>query len=179
LEATDLPRQLVELQDRDEGRDVMPTSTASAHTTARVPLRIRLRTSPSADRVDGAWWPQSRNLQDEAADLIDHLPVTTGYVNRLLFSRPDWDDGIVAGSGARRIQAKRGPVKVGSFPSDDTRMMILTMAGGQRLRLRVIPSDADPEEADRLLRGIADASGPGDAGDAVSDARWDGEHPIA
>jgi hypothetical protein len=102
--------------------------------------------------VDGGWWPQSRDLQVEAADLVDHFPVEAGRINRLLFSRPDWDDGVIEGRGLRRIQAARGPVKVGSFPSDDTHQMVLTMASGRLLRLLVVSSDTGAAEANRLLQ---------------------------
>ena len=131
-----------------------PTSgkTSSAH---RAPLRIRLRDSETAGHIDGAWWPQSRDLQVEAADLVDHFPRLAGPVSRLLFSRPDWDDSVVEGRGVRRIQARRGPVKVGSFPDDDTQLMVVILSTRQRLHLRVIPSATDPVEADRLLRDIA------------------------
>jgi hypothetical protein len=104
--------------------------------------------------VDGVWWPQSRHLQTEAADLVDNLPRSVGHVNRLLFSRPDWDDALVGGRGARRVQTGRGPVKVGSFPSDDTQLMILTMATGQRLRLDVVPSDTEPAVAQARINAV-------------------------
>jgi uncharacterized protein DUF5994 len=126
-----------------------PVSQPSSPTSERAPLRLRL--GDAADGTNGAWWPQSRNLQLEAADLLDHFPHPAGYINRLLMSRPDWDDSSTDGRGVRRIQARRGPVKIGSFPQDDTKEMILAMSSGQRLRLTVIPSDTDPAEGERLL----------------------------
>jgi hypothetical protein len=126
---------------------------------ARVPLRLSLSESPSPGEVAGAWWPQSRDLQVEAADLIDHLPASVGYVNRLLFSRPDWDDCVVGGRGTRRVHAARGPVKVGSFPADDTSEMVLALASGKRLRLLVVPPATDAAEADRLMRRAAGSAG--------------------
>jgi hypothetical protein len=43
-------------------------------------------------------------------------------------------------------------VKAGSFPGDDTHLMILMLASGQRLKLTVIPSDVGEAEGTRLLR---------------------------
>jgi hypothetical protein len=123
-------------------------------------LRLQLRGAAVAGHVDGAWWPQSRDLQTEAADLVDHIPHVAGRINRLLFSRPDWDDGVVEGRGLRRIHAARGPVKVGSFPSDDTHQMVLMMASGARLRLLVVPWDTSDDEAQRVLR-TSSAEAPG------------------
>jgi hypothetical protein len=152
----------------------MTSPSTPVHAPAsRVPLRMQLGEPPSSGPITGAWWPQSRNLQIEAADLVDHFPDQVGHINRLLFSRPDWDNTVVDGRGVRRIQARRGPVKVGSFPSDDTHLMILLLASGRRVSLRVIGSATDPAEADRQLRatGDGDSSGPTDgAAPAVSKA---------
>lgn len=121
----------------------------------RVPLRISLDNSAPSGPLDGAWWPQSRDLQTEGADLVDHLPVAVGRIERLLFSRPDWDTGTGTPS-MRRIQAGRGGVKVGSFPSDDTHVMIAKMSSGQRLRLLVVPSDTASDRAATVMAQAAD-----------------------
>jgi hypothetical protein len=97
----------------------------------------------------------------EAADLVDHFPDRVGHIERLLFSRPDWDSPVIDGRGVRRIQARRGPVKVGSFPSDDTHLMILLLASGRRVSLRVIASATDLAEGDRQLRATGDADSSG------------------
>jgi hypothetical protein len=97
---------------------------------------------------------------------VDHFPPEVGRINRLLFSRPDWDDGVAEGRGLRRIQAARGPVKVGSFPRDDTHQMILSMASGRQLRLLVVPSTTDDSEADKMLAASSEAT-PSARGTAV------------
>lgn len=144
----------------------MPTSSSAPRSEAsgsgsvalapeRSELRLRMNNGYESGVLDGAWWPQSRDLQTEAADLVDHFPNMTGGIERLLFSRPDWD--AVAGTpGARRIQAARGPVKVGSFPSDDTHLMVLKMRSGQHLRVLVIPSDTAPDVAGQIMERAAD-----------------------
>ena len=146
----------------------MTTSPSTpAHAPAsRVPLRMHLAEPPASGPISGTWWPQSRNLQVEAADLVDHFPDQVGHIDRLLFSRPDWDNPVVDGHGVRRIQARRGPVKVGSFPSDDTHLMILLLASGRRVSLKVIASATDPAEADRQLQ----ATGEGDPSAATNGA---------
>ncbi len=131
---------------------VRPVPTTS---TRRAPLRLRLAEGRPSGPLDGAWWPQSRDLRVEAADLVDHFPQSVGRVGRLLFSRPDWD--AAAGAPAlHRIRASRGSVKLGSFPSDDTRIMVVTMQSGQRLRLLVVPSDTDPASAAEVMEQAAD-----------------------
>jgi hypothetical protein len=66
-------------------------------------------------------------------------------------------------------------VKVGSFPSDDTHLMILAMASGQQLKLMVIPSGIDPAEGERRL-GRAKETSTTPRGEADL-ARWDTESP--
>jgi hypothetical protein len=136
----------------------MAPSSSSSTTTSepRVPLRLGLGTGASPGAVAGAWWPQSRDLQTEAADLVDHFPAAAGHISRLLFSRPDWDDATTGdGRGVRRIRAERGAVKVGSFPRDDTQLMILSLASGDRLRLHVIPSETDAADGEQQLRSAS------------------------
>ncbi len=154
------------------------TTSPTIHSTAptvREPLRLRLGHPTGANHVDGAWWPQSRDLQAEAADLVDNFPPEVGRINRLLFSRPDWDSPTVDGRGVARIRARRGWVKVGSFPSDDTHLMVLSMASGQRLRLVVVPSDTAPGEGERRVRAAGGLEPERD--DEADLARWDDEHP--
>lgn len=137
-----------------------PTSSTSPTTSSpedRIPLRLELRRDAVTD-LDGAWWPQSRDLATEAADLVDHFPPSAGRINRLLFSRPDWD-ADVDGHSLRRIRAQRGKVKVGSFPKDDTHLMVLTLATGLRLRLAVVPSDTDATEGERRMHAAATPRG--------------------
>jgi hypothetical protein len=129
-----------------------------------------------AGRISGAWWPQSRNLQVEAADLVDHFPDQVGHIDRLLFSRPDWDNPVVDGRGVRRIQARRGPVKVGSFPRDDTHLMIVLLSSGRRVSLKVIASATDPLEADRQLRALSEDETSGATTKDAAQARSEAAH---
>jgi hypothetical protein len=103
----------------------------------------------------------------EAADLVDHFPDQVGHIDRLLFSRPDWDNAVFDGHGGRRIHARRGPVKVGSFPSDDTQLMILLLATGRRVSLKVIASATDPIEAERQFQVLRDGEFSGAKAEAA------------
>jgi hypothetical protein len=155
--------------------DVFESLSEYTSMSGRAGLRLHLSESAPPGRVDGAWWPRSRDLQGEAADLVDHFPAASGRISRLLFSRPDWDGSSQDGRGTRKIVAERGPVKVGSFPSDDTHLMILTMTSGQRLKLLVIPSNTSAAEGTRRLHAaVQDVEMP--EGNADRD-RWDDESP--
>ena len=151
---------------------IPPTTSTAA---PRPSIRLELTHDDTTSYLHGMWWPRSRDLHIEAADLVDHFPQAVGRINRLLFSRPDWDNPTTDGRGVRRIQARRGSVKVGSFPSDDTHLMVLTMASGQRLRLVVLPSGTESAEGERRMRTFAEHGAP--EGTDADWARWDNESP--
>lgn len=125
------------------------SGTGPAHDD-RGSLRIALRPPARGIPLEGAWHPRSRDLQRESADLVDHFPADVGRVGRLLFSRPDWDaePGV---RSARQVRAARGPVKVGSFPHDDTHVMVVKLSQDRALRLLVVPSDVDESRGRRIL----------------------------
>ncbi len=142
-------------------------------------LRLVLSDEASTERIDGSWWPRSRDLHREARDLVDHFPPDHGSISRLLFSRPDWDNSSKDGRGVRSIRAAQGVVKTGSFAGDDTHMMILIMSAGPRLKLLVIPSDTPDAEAEEWLNAVTPAAMTQDSASvpcATSDwARWNSE----
>ena len=112
-------------------------------------LRLSLLPRHGSESLDGAWWPHSRNLEVELADLIDHFPPDAGHVGRVLFSRPDWL------SSPRRVAIDRGFIKTGSFPNDDTHLVVLKLSSGVHLKLLVIPPDTPPETARAILHRTA------------------------
>lgn len=120
--------------------------------TAPTSRRLTLRATPARLHTDGAWWPRSRTLGDELAGLVDSWPATSGRIVRVLYSPPDWDDRPRSAA----VTGRR--IKTGSFPKDDTHRLVLTVLGGQRFTLDVIPSDTPATDAaDRL---DAAAGGP-------------------
>jgi hypothetical protein len=130
--------------------DVMTTSQhESTPTGARGPLRLRLAEHPGQDRLDGGWWPRSRDLAVELADLVDHFPAERGRIMRAVVSPPDWEPA------PRRIPVRRGYVKVGSFPRDDTHVVDLSMQDHSVLRLLVVPAAMTPDQGGEALLAAA------------------------
>lgn len=144
----------------------------------REPLRLRLSPSPGRAALDGGWWPQSRDLDFELADLVDHFPTELGRVERVLYSRPDWD------AQPHSVRVARGRLKAGSFPRDDTHMILLRMSTRTDLRLLVVPPDhpvgeqamsvaADP--SNRWSTAHILAAGEFDEGHAENVEHWTDE----
>ncbi len=143
-----------------------------ASTRSRGPLRLTLSSASGTATLDGGWWPWSRDLAVELADLVDHFPAELGRVHRAVFSRPDWN------TVPRAIPVARGRVKTGSFPSDDSHMILLRTSTRTDLRILVVPPGhpvggqamsiaADP--ANRWSPAQILAAGPFDEREATDD----------
>ena len=115
-------------------------------TPTRGPLRLRLSDRPGLDTLDGGWWPQSRDLAVELADLVDHFPAPLGRVQHAVYSPPDWD------SAPRRVKVRDGHVELDAVPQDDTHVVLLRTSQRTTLRLLVVPPDfSDGQGAEALL----------------------------
>ncbi|MGZ4490104.1 MAG: DUF5994 family protein [Nocardioidaceae bacterium] len=117
--------------------------------SARVPLRLLLSRSPGHGALDGAWWPQSKQLELELADLVDHFPEKAGRIIRAVYSRPDWLPA------PRRVKVARGFIKAGSFPRDDTHVILLGLSDREILHLLVVPPDSSPRFAREAMKTAA------------------------
>ena len=115
-----------------------------------------------ADRLDGGWWPQSRDLAVELADLVDHFPAECGRVVRALVSPPDWDPA------ARRVPVVGGRIKVGSFPRDDTHLIELKTSDRTVLHVLVVPPGFSDDQGAEALLAAATPGNSHAAGDLLS-----------
>jgi hypothetical protein len=103
----------------------------SAPGTDRVPLRLRLNETIGDGASDGYWWPQSRDLSLELADLVDNLPIALGEIRRVVVSRRDWD------TAPHRVRVARGLLKVGSSPGNAHHQVWLRTSTRRLMRLSV------------------------------------------
>lgn len=124
-------------------------SLSTAHGSGAEPLRLRLDHVGRAGPIDGAWWPHSRDLASQAAQLVEEFPDDVGRVARLVFSAPDWDQD--EGPRVRRLVTRLGTVKLGTFPRDDTHVMVVTLTSHERLVLLVVPPGTDPQRAAEVM----------------------------
>ena len=120
---------------------------------ARLDPELALAEAFYSGPLDGAWWPHSRDLQREAPGLVNGFPPGRGRVNRLLISGLDWD------RTGHHVQALRGQVNVGKFPSEDQHhLVVLCLGDGTRLRLLVVDAPTDVGRA-ALLMELASTRG--------------------
>jgi len=140
----------------------VPNLPSEIHSPSRGPLRLNMA-EDSGKRLDGAWWPQSRDLAVELADLVDHCPPRFGRIVRAVFSPPDWDPG------PRRIPVGGGYVKVGSFPRDDSHLIHLTMSDRTVLYVLVVPPGFTDDQGDEALLAAATSGNAHSAADLLEE----------
>jgi len=150
----------------------MTTSTvptpAADESQKRAPLRLRMVEHVGRDHLDGGWWPQSRDLVVELADLVEHLPAQYGRVVRAVYSPPDWDPA------PRRVAVSGGYVKVGSFPRDDTHLIQLKTYDHKVLHVLVVPPGFSKGQGDEAMLA---AASPGNAHPAAELLHTVTDHP--
>lgn len=152
------------------------TTDHAAHPVDATQPRLRLAGSFDRSVLDGAWWPRSRDLAGELSTLLDHLPERVGRVVHAVVSPPDWD------TVPRRVSRHGGQTKVGSYPRDDTHLLMLSTST-RVLRLMVVPPDTDDDHARTLMVVASHAGNSHSAGellehdvdDLADESRWSDE----
>ena len=124
------------------------------------PQWLRLKpTAPITGRVDGAWWPRSRDLAAELPRLLDMLSDRLGSIERVSYHLGDWDPP------ARKISFKGRLVRLAGYHSQhaDT---VDVLAAGQQVTLLVVPPDASAQTA-RAVLAAAGHDGNADSVEAL------------
>jgi hypothetical protein len=125
--------------------------TIVQETAVRAPLRLLLGRSAGAGRLDGAWWPQSRDLSVEFADLADNFPDRLGRIVKLTYSKSRWDPAPAwLRVGAGRLVRCRA-----FLGTADADRVVLRMSDNRSLDLMVVPAELDADSAARAMRAAA------------------------
>lgn len=134
----------------------MTTTTLSPPADERRPTRLPSRLSltragTTPTRLDGAWWPRSRDLAAELPALTAVLDPLWGRIIRLAVNSTYWP------VRPRKIPVSGHVVKVGWFTAElDPHSLLLRSYGAGRWDLLVIPPQTPPETAAWLMAAAAD-----------------------
>lgn len=136
--------------------DPLRTEGGPGASEAGVGVRARLGDRPGADHLDGGWWPRSRDLAAELADLLHALPTGSRPVLVEVHASA-WDPG------PGTVALPTGEVAVRRSSTTDPHLVRMTTAGGGRLELLVVPPTfTEAQGAEALLaaasRGNAHAA---------------------
>ncbi|MFD6070371.1 DUF5994 family protein [Amycolatopsis lurida] len=115
-------------------------------------LSLKPRNSESGF-VDGAWWPRSRDLTAEVPELATALTGPIGPVWRVAFPPSAWAVTV------RELICHGRLIKLEGIDSQNVHVVHVTGGNMRRVTLVVIPPEADPVAAGRVL---AAASGQND-----------------
>ncbi|CAM5505961.1 DUF5994 family protein [Streptomyces narbonensis] len=121
-------------------------------TSLAPPLSARLSLTPKttlAGRLDGAWWPRSRDLTAELPSLVDALEERYGRITRVTVNPTRWP--VVP----HKVAVAGHTVHVGWFTEQDPDKMILLSYTVGRCDLLVIPPETEPAAAARLMTAAA------------------------
>jgi hypothetical protein len=121
-------------------------------TTLARPLSARLSLTPKttlAGLLDGAWWPRSRDLAAELPALADALEGQYGRITRVTVNPTRWP--VVP----HKVAVTGHTLHVGWFTEQDPDKIILLSYTVGRRDLLVIPPEAEPAAAARLMTAAA------------------------
>lgn len=124
---------------------------------ATVPVHVtpaRLVLTPvgqAAGRLDGAWWPRSRDLTQELPSLVRAM-AAIGVVTRATVNPTLWQNI------PRRFPVSGRVVKVGWFTeAQDLHEIMLLSYRTARWDLLVVPPETDPDDARQMMADAATA----------------------
>ncbi|MFF1507182.1 DUF5994 family protein [Streptomyces sp. NPDC058326] len=124
--------------------------TANRALTPGLPARSSLTPKTTlAGRLDGAWWPRSRDLAAELPALADALEGHWGRITRVLVNPGHWP--VVP----HKVAVTGHVLHVGWFTEQDPDKVILLSYTTGRCDLLVIPPETEPASAARLMTAAA------------------------
>lgn len=124
------------------------TSGRAAGFRNGIDVRVRLRgeSATTESAFDGAWWPRSRDLATELPELVAALQLLGVRMERFTHPVEPW------GPVDRKVVVNGRVVRTGAFRNMDAQLVSLTVDGGRRLDLLVVPPEADALTGVRALR---------------------------
>lgn len=134
------------------------------------PLRLSLTPSGERCRLDGVWWPHSRDLGAELLPLVAELDHRWGRITHATVNRQLWPEIPY------EVRTGTHAVRLGWFDAEqDPYEMTLFSYGINRWDLLVLPPETDPDTARRLMAAASSAGNlqsPSALVDPTSASRW-------
>ncbi|MFB7328750.1 DUF5994 family protein [Streptomyces sp. NPDC056190] len=139
--------------------------TTSSERAPSPPARLSLTpASRVPGRLDGAWWPRSRDLTRELPPLAAALDSLWGRITRVTVNPAHWP--VIP----RKVPVAGHTVRVGWFTDEqDPHKLILLSYTVGRWDLLVIPPETGAASAARLLAAAATVGGLRTAGELMAD----------
>ncbi|MFJ1795165.1 DUF5994 family protein [Kitasatospora griseola] len=150
----------------------MTATLDRAMTPAALDSTARLSLAPSGvrpGRLDGAWWPRSRDLLLELPVLAADIDERWGRITRITVNPARWP--VIP----RRIPVTGHTVHAGWFTTEQDEHTIAVFSYTPlRLNLLVVPPETDAVDAARLMSEAADPANTRTASDLLAAERGRG-----
>jgi Family of unknown function (DUF5994) len=146
--------------------EVLPAKPLEPENPAEVRLRIKPATTHTGI-VNGAWWPRSRDLTQELPPLIAALDEIWGRIYHATVQVGMWPDI------PKRVITGDHVVRVGWFDAeqDPDDICLVSLRGGRRWDLLVVPPELDPDAAEQVMTAAASVDNFQSAGDLLAGTR--------
>lgn len=117
------------------------------HTHLR--LRLKPQGSAASGYVDGAWWPRSRDLTAELAELAEALAVRLGTVERVAYALSAWN------VAPRKADVVGFRVRLEGFTHQDRNVIHVTGSNRGRISILVVPPEmTEPAGDDAMMAAV-------------------------
>lgn len=128
-----------------------PTAEPGAHDRlpARSEVRLRMKTHPAAQGLDGAWWPRSSDPEAEFPELVLAMSSWVGPVSRVTYHVHDWD------ATGRTVTIDGWPVDLTGSAALQRNTVRVTGTHQRERTLLVVPPGVPGGVARAVLRATA------------------------
>ncbi|MFC7341994.1 DUF5994 family protein [Saccharopolyspora griseoalba] len=129
--------------------DLMSTGAAKQDPSRPEP-RLSMKPAAAAQhRIDGGWWPRSRNPESEFPELAAALRPLIGEINRVSYHLGMWE------TAPRKLVFRGRAMHLEGFRSMDPHTVAVVSPTRARLTLLVVPPDAPAEVARAAMASAA------------------------
>ena len=146
---------------------IQPEQVATSPSAARISLKPLKAFTEHPGMVNGAWWPQSRDLAVELPPLVAALDKAWGRINRVTVNLHMWPQI------PRKVPTGSHVIRVGWYDAEQDPHDVCLISYSHapyRWDLLVIPPETDPERAAHLMATASDVHNMQTASALIADA---------
>lgn len=119
----------------------------------REPRLVLAQRPTRRDRLHGAWWPRTTDIEQELEPMLSVLCARFNVVLGVMLNRDEWPGALLAGQSARV-----GKAKISWYGLAEPHLVVVVCGDGRRIALLLLPPET-PEQIALTASLMASASG--------------------